>query len=387
MKVLKPFFYDEFNCIGSKCIDTCCAGWGIEIDEVTLKKYENVTGYFGNKLKDSIQKGKKNYFVLNEKNTCPFLNQDSLCDIYIHIGEDNLCRTCNTYPRITRRYQDIYEQNLVLSCPEVAKIIVKENSSFEFCFGEYKDDCIITVDNSNLELLNALIMGRGLSVDIMQLRDIPIWMRIYLCISIADKIQKNININSYGNIKKNLQSYYDYSYLNNYIHELAALKENIKLKCDHYKILLNAVKELQLNNRLFVGYLDETIHFFVDNDEWIETLIQEIIHSYDRDNSDKVFIYENLIVYYLFHYYMSSYQSENIDKYIVFIVETYALIKLISMIHWYNSSKIIKDHEMIEIIYSYSRAIEHVSENIDKFYDTIKDKGYDKLSYLITLIQ
>lgn len=37
MKLLKPDFYDGFACIASRCRDTCCAGWEIEVDEETLK--------------------------------------------------------------------------------------------------------------------------------------------------------------------------------------------------------------------------------------------------------------------------------------------------------------------------------------------------------------
>ena len=37
MKILKPFYYDDFNCIANKCIDSCCIGWKISIDENTYK--------------------------------------------------------------------------------------------------------------------------------------------------------------------------------------------------------------------------------------------------------------------------------------------------------------------------------------------------------------
>ena len=43
MKVLKPFYYDDFKCIGSKCIDNCCSNnWNIDIDEKTYKKYKKL---------------------------------------------------------------------------------------------------------------------------------------------------------------------------------------------------------------------------------------------------------------------------------------------------------------------------------------------------------
>ena len=42
MKVLKPFYYDDFNCIANKCIDSCCVGWNVYIDKNTYKKYKKV---------------------------------------------------------------------------------------------------------------------------------------------------------------------------------------------------------------------------------------------------------------------------------------------------------------------------------------------------------
>ena len=39
MKVLKPFYYDDFKCIAGDCIDNCChAEWEISIDKKTYKK-------------------------------------------------------------------------------------------------------------------------------------------------------------------------------------------------------------------------------------------------------------------------------------------------------------------------------------------------------------
>ena len=39
-----PKYMLTFKCIGSECVDTCCAGWDINIDEDTYKKYSNCTG-------------------------------------------------------------------------------------------------------------------------------------------------------------------------------------------------------------------------------------------------------------------------------------------------------------------------------------------------------
>lgn len=37
-----PEYYDEFSCIASRCKDSCCAGWEIDIDEESYEYYRNV---------------------------------------------------------------------------------------------------------------------------------------------------------------------------------------------------------------------------------------------------------------------------------------------------------------------------------------------------------
>ena len=40
MKIRVPEYFKDFKCIASKCEDTCCAGWGIVIDDATYDRYK-----------------------------------------------------------------------------------------------------------------------------------------------------------------------------------------------------------------------------------------------------------------------------------------------------------------------------------------------------------
>ena len=73
MEYLYPDYYKKFQCIASKCEDTCCAGWQIAIDERSLKKYKNVKGVFGNRLKNCIN-WKEQVFE-QSYHRCAFLNE------------------------------------------------------------------------------------------------------------------------------------------------------------------------------------------------------------------------------------------------------------------------------------------------------------------------
>ncbi|MDT9334147.1 flagellin lysine-N-methylase [Clostridium perfringens] len=160
MKVRVPNYFNEFKCIASECEDTCCAGWEIVIDDETHKRYEKVEGEFGEILRSKIVKSDgENIFLLNNGN-CSFLNEKKMCEIYINIGEDHLCYTCQQFPRYTEEFLDLKEVGLSLSCPEAARIILRkaENTTFNLseednCENEIKeeveDDLSLSCENIN----------------------------------------------------------------------------------------------------------------------------------------------------------------------------------------------------------------------------------------------
>ncbi|WP_419867678.1 flagellin lysine-N-methylase [Clostridium perfringens] len=140
MKVRVPNYFNEFKCIASECEDTCCAGWEIVIDDETHKRYENVEGEFGEILRSKIVKSDgENIFLLNNGN-CSFLNEKKMCEIYINLGEDNLCYTCQQFPRYTEEFLDLKEVGLSLSCPEAARIILRKAENITFNLSE-EDKC------------------------------------------------------------------------------------------------------------------------------------------------------------------------------------------------------------------------------------------------------
>lgn len=92
MRVLKPTYYDKFECIANKCSDSCCIGWRIEIDKSSFKHYRKVKGEFGEILNKGIRKNRNDnnifsYGIMNltKDQRCSLLNKDNLCNIYIYI--------------------------------------------------------------------------------------------------------------------------------------------------------------------------------------------------------------------------------------------------------------------------------------------------------------
>lgn len=126
MTTITPNYYNKFKCIADKCKHSCCIGWEIDIDDITLKKYKNLQGDFATKLKSNIEFGETPHFKLDNHERCPFLNECGLCDIIINLSEDMLCQICADHPRFRNYYGDFTEVGLGLACEAAAEIILTQ---------------------------------------------------------------------------------------------------------------------------------------------------------------------------------------------------------------------------------------------------------------------
>ncbi len=139
--MIKPSFYDDFICKADKCTDTCCAGWEIEIDKVSMEKYAEVKTDFGNRIKNSIEFIDSVPCFCRDKNErCVFLDKNGLCDIYSYLGEGYLCDICREHPRFYDEYDSVLEAGLGLCCEKVCEMLLENE------FG-----LIYDIDTDNLE--------------------------------------------------------------------------------------------------------------------------------------------------------------------------------------------------------------------------------------------
>lgn len=146
MKIVAPSYYKKFRCLADKCRHTCCAGWEIDIDEVTLKKYREIKGSFGMRLKNAIDFKEDVYsFKLTEDERCPFLNKNGLCDIYTQLGEESLCSICRDHPRFRNYFSSQIELGVGLCCEAAAKLVIEDDDGISFSVvSDDGEDCADT---------------------------------------------------------------------------------------------------------------------------------------------------------------------------------------------------------------------------------------------------
>ena len=338
MKVLKPFYYDDFKCTANECIDNCCSNWRINIDEKTYKKYKKLKGEWGKKINSNISRKRSNpnylqYGKINLKNNkCSLLSEDGLCTIHGSLGEDYLCNTCRVYPREIRKYGEIYERNLSISCPEVARYIIKCKYNFSFNLENEKlsdlDKDYIFNNKYNEKLYNILWNTRSLAMEIIQFKEIEIWKRISFFKMLTDKVQNIINEKQYDNYEE---------VLNNFREQ----RTNIDV--------INSLDKISVISDVKIKFIQSALQVRANkglNNDKFSSLIIEYNKLFDKDIDFK----------------------SNVEK----IIE---------------KEEELNEEDFVEVFYLFSREIEHNTVFLPNIYKDIKEAGYDTLAYMTILVR
>ena len=194
MQYTVPHYYKKFRCIAGECPDTCCAGWQIQIDPVSLRKYRKIKGPLGNRLKNEINWKESCFRQYNGR--CAFLNENDLCDLYLEgEGTRAFCRTCRTYPRHIEEFEGLREISLSLSCPAAADLILNCGEPVRFLHAEdEKED--EPYEDFDFFLFTKLEDARSLILRILQDRAHPFSLRAAASLALAHDLQQRIDKNA-----------------------------------------------------------------------------------------------------------------------------------------------------------------------------------------------
>lgn len=397
MKVLKPFYYDDFKCIAGDCIDNCChAEWEISIDKKTYKKYRKLKGQWGNKINNNIGRIRSNISDLRygkiklKDKGCSLLDEKGLCTIHANLGVVYLCNTCKVYPREITKLGEIYERNLFMSCPEVARYFVRHKENFYFNMGEEElsdlDKDYIIDKSYDEKLYNLLWDSRSLAMEIIQFKEIEIWKRIIFLKMLTDKVQKLIDEENYENYEKVLNTFRNEITNIDVINSLDKIKFVEDVKFDFIQSIIN--KSSQLKRVKYSQLINDYYEMFNATDDKKENL--KLLFEKEREFNiflkDYENILENLLIYLIYGYFMLALYSKDLNKQVNKVVITYSMIKMLLLGRWYKNNKNLTEEDFVEVLYVFSRVIEHNRSFLNKIYEAIKEVGYDKIAYTTILV-
>lgn len=399
MKVLKPFYYDDFKCIAGDCIDNCChVEWEISIDKKTYKKYRKLKGQWGNKINNNIGRIRSNISDLRygkiklKDNGCSLLDEKGLCTIHANLGVGYLCNTCKVYPREITKLGEIYERNLFMSCPEVARYFVRHKENFYFNMDEEElsdlDKDYIVDKSYDEKLYNLLWDSRSLAMEIIQFKEIEIWKRIIFLKILTDKVQKLIDEENYENYEKVLKSFRNEITNIDVINSLDKIKLVPNVKINFIKSVIDISAKYEVENRKYRELIKKYNELFINNNDVKESIefILKKETEFNKYLKEQNNIFENLLIYLVYKYFMTGLYTKDLNKEINKVIISYAMIKMLLLGRYNANENKLEEEDFVEVIYVFSRVIEHNRSFLNKIYEGVKEVGYDKIAYTTILV-
>lgn len=371
MKVRVPHYYDTFVCTGSKCPDTCCVGWMIEIDDESYERFMKMDNEFGERIRANIiEREDGRFFALNENGRCAFLNEDNLCEMVIKLGENSLCSLCDNYPRVGVEYGNLREMGLSLSCPEVSKLVL--SSAKPIRFGEWyqKEECN-GVDYSADPLFETLSDARDVLFGILQNRELTISDRASLYVMYAAAIQNVLDLEATPDVMIDemeiiIERFSDEEYLNKALN--AIVGADFDETAAYSRRIFEIVAGLEIINDKWCG-------IFSVAKKMLETCdvaqYQKLHYDFAEYYKDSEYVFEHLIVYYVYRYFLKMIFDGDVFSKAVMSVVAAVVIRELDVAIWQQNGGNLSLEDQINIFYLYSKEIEHCEENMAKLADVI----------------
>ena len=354
--IRQPKYYKNFQCIASACTDSCCKDWEIDIDEDTLQCYQKVAGDFGQRLKENIFVPKEDdeelpHFIQTDRERCPFLNEEGLCDIFINLGEEYLSQICTHHPRYYDWFSDSSERGLGLCCEEAARLILKEKAEVAYEEIEEIEDTQEYEDETAEEDYR---LECSLEKMLFKMRD-----DLFQIIHSEKSFREHMN-EMYQKCLEYQAEYDQFLYSESDDFSQDYIFTDKFFEKNYLERLIDFYRTLEINDMTWwtwLGDLKENINQILKMQE-----------EFDTYYSDKQKEYENLLQYFIFRYFMKAREDDDLIGKIYFSIVSVGMIYL-SDIYFYIQNKELSERAQINICKLYSKEIEYDEDNVRALYE------------------
>ena len=373
VNIFSPKYMMDFKCINSSCTDSCCAGWDINIDEDTYKKYVKSTGQLNVLLEGKFIENKdehdffnRGFMVIKDENRCPFLNSNMLCDIHGGVGEENLCITCKSYPRVFNIVDDVYEKSGLPSCIEICTRAFLNKDKMEFIesneeIEEKEIEIRRIIDSEAFEGTESLLQYfwdiRIISINIMQSRNFSIEERLNILKNVYEQIENLHNSHEFDNIEELVEDLSDEALDLGALKGLAFKENNefyISLGEDELVRNIRSVRLKECVNEYKAGILNEDNILHNDICKYLEGT-----YKYHSELENHSYVFENYLVNQIFKDLIPFNKGESLINSVKVLINSYRIIKAYVIGIAINSKEEITGEKIIRVIQALSKDIEH----------------------------
>lgn len=386
MKIRTPFYYKDFRCIAGACTDTCCAGWDVDVDEKSYRYYKSVKGDFGRRMKKVMVPSEDGgcTFTLNE-GRCPFLNENNLCDLFIALGEDKLCETCAEFPRFINEYGSIREIGIAPSCKTAGELMFQFKDKLTFTMEE-NDELPTMVNDIDPQLFFMLTAARECAYSIVQLDEYTIKERCALLLLMARQIQQKMDADRDDLIANVVSRFADDEYCAKLLKKTRAKYAGQRRGAETLPSYFDSFKGMEVINPDWNKYVMLVKDFFEGLDGQKCLTWESLEQEFDVYYKDRQFEYEQLMMYYVYRYFLDAVNDINIMLKVKNGIVGYLVLKTMDVAAWYQNGKQLTLTEQVDMAHLYSRQFEHSYENFEVYSEHFQSKRKYSYANLMRLL-
>ena len=395
LDILRPSWYDRFQCKGEHCTYNCCQCWEISMSKEEYQKWRKKKVVARDVWDKTIEihspdkKSEANYarFILDQNNSCPMLSEEGLCQAQKSYGYDILSNTCKNFPRHMHRYFDQVECAMSLGCEKVLELLMEEKEGVLLVNGKkvfHSDSSYGSYVGKDLQkkhpVLNCYYDIQTLCIIMLQLEEVSIEDRLLLlgmairrideltvegkCSDIPAYIESFLKELEQGEVLGMMKEISADNTLSVYYSVLTGLMYLNEGDQYYGEVMKRICKRLNLNTS--VGLKN------VPGDEFSFNIDKELYHKC-RDNfqdliSEKEYFLENILVSYMLYANIPFKDMEKSlwENYLYFIW-VYSMVKVSLSVYLDVDSK------EEDIIYCCSIFFRKLGHNRSLFENVIKD--------------
>lgn len=388
----QPKLYSEFMCIGSECLYDCCHGWGYILwsNEEYLKLCSaDCSESIKSKIADSFVRRDKDFRQINERETngvksCPFLNENKLCDIQAELGAEYLSSVCQVYPRIYYKKDSLILRTCHSSCYRIMEMLINNENIMELTdrieridnidsiMGGYYDDNKTVKKNPTTQYRTDIYM---FLYGILSNKNYSVEAGIVLGALAAQQISKFEANKQYDKIPKVIEALT--AQLNNpeQIRKIESIAPNYSLKFNFVNRVLGyiydcdiATDSLYENNR--------------PSKEKYDIGIENLTKAFEK----RPFAFRNIALNILTENYINFYSREkSVYENYCYFVSCFACLKFVAVSEYFFGTD--RDKNFILRSTYICRSLCHNYANVEKVLGFLKEHNCTSPAHLALLIK
>lgn len=399
-EIILPDYMNNFQCIGSSCEDTCCAGWGVIVDKDTFTKYrgtkhlelkpllkENVTRNRSGGSDDTYAKIK-----MDDAGSCTLLDEDRLCKIQKELGPEFLSNTCAVYPRNLNIVDGVVEKTAALSCPEVARLVLLNDQGIDFIQDVEPRDTkgFIQKNSMSKEQQHLFWDLRIFAIKTLQNRSISIENRLIVLGLFLKKFDELDSGNKSEKMLSLMQEFDRNIDNKSFMESISQLPANISFQISLCKNLLKYRTTSPISSKRYVECFDEMVKGLGLNGELQDAeVIQQYKDAHEMNYQpffkDHAYMLENYLVNYVFMNLFPFNKKTVTDSFAMLIIN-FSMIKLhlIGMAKYHEGLTV---DLVVKLVQSYSKTIDHNASYLKNVENLMKEHGYTTLAHMVVLVR